>query len=62
MSSPVSSDEAPFVFGAYASHQSEVPGGDAVEAEAVDVSLSADSNPDLGVALSQLPNFSRRRH
>ena len=50
MSSLTSPDEAPFVFGAYASHLNEVVSPDvATEAEAVEPPLRAQVEPDRSV-------------
>ena len=61
MSSLVSPDEAPFVFGAYASHVSDVPAADAAEADVAETPLSGQSDSELAAVLSQLPNLATRR-
>ena len=61
MSALVSPDEAPFVFGAYATHQTEVTTADRVEVEAADVPRAGECDRELAAVLSQLPTPSVRR-
>lgn len=61
MSSLNSQDEAPFVFGAYASHVSDVPATDCPEADVAEAPLPGPADVDLAALLSQLPNLATRR-
>lgn len=61
MSSLVSPDEAPFVFGAYVTHQTEVSTVDRVEVEVAELPAAKETDRDLTAVLAKLPNLSGRR-